>query len=416
LRAVWRLETNAAILGGVVQDFVQVIFKAASGVSTPVALGAFAVGVFGFIVATVLRQKLIPAIQKKVASEHLRLIVQIVFVLALVGIGFGFAAFVLPMKEVVEHPAVSLPLVAMVLVFLIVVMFRIVPQIPRKEVQAMPKTDVIVSGMNIVAKGPKAAKAKPPTETNLTDEDRRVLNELRNQGSIECGRELESIVDEFRYRWGKATTRPDGRDPGELLEELYLNLKKLWEKFGGRIERHGKCRNQLSDLRNDAEALKLTHEIDERILSTVDKLIKRMEVLSKEFPIEAANSREARDAQLSRQTPEPPPGMPTPGQVCGHELRRIHETFFPKWVAFRKAANMHGAYRMVDTVTPLIRDFITNHNRLVPHNARWERLQEFGQHWTEFSADDPSDDDFWRRGDHLFAEMLEVAQAFQLAH
>jgi hypothetical protein len=246
---------------------------------------------------------------------------------------------------------------------------------------------------------PKAKAGESPT----------VYDTLRNHGSRDLGPKLLALYNEYAPMWTDILNTRDDRRRQAMVNALYDNLKSIvWDHDGG-VE-HKECWRRLGKLRDNVHVWR--DHVTTILPPDASNLINELLDLANDFPREAqASSRAAGEF-----VPSPPPPIPTPSHLCGQDLQRIHQTFYPRWQTAKRKKDMDGAYRMLDSMKPLIQDFITNHQRLVPPNARLERLVEFGKHFDGFIANDLADHEFWSGGDGLFAEMLDVAQAFQLAH
>jgi len=240
-------------------------------------------------------------------------------------------------------------------------------------------------------------QAEPPT----------LYDNLRNQGSRQLGPKLVALFNEYAPLWTDILNNRDNQRRQAMVNGLYDNLKSLVWDHDGAVE-HKECWKRLVKLRDNVHVWR--DNVTAVLPPDATNLINELLDLGRDFPKEAEVSSRAAGAS------KPTPDGPTPSHLCGQELERIHQTYHPRWQKSRRKKDMLGAYRMLDSMKPLIQDFISNHQQSMPPNARWQRLLEVGTHLDTFLANEPADEEFWRGGDEIFAELLDAAQAFQLAH
>lgn len=74
---------------------MQDIFQIASNVSTPLALGGFVTAVLFFIFRQILKKDIFPSFTKTASAEVIKIVVDRLFILALISMVLGFAGFVI---------------------------------------------------------------------------------------------------------------------------------------------------------------------------------------------------------------------------------------------------------------------------------------------------------------------------------
>jgi len=77
------------------------IFKIATNVSTPLMLAGFLAAAFFLIIRYILKKDIFPTLNRQLSSDIIKLIIERLFILALIALVLGFAGFVLTVLN--EH-------------------------------------------------------------------------------------------------------------------------------------------------------------------------------------------------------------------------------------------------------------------------------------------------------------------------
>lgn len=80
------------------------IFELASRISTPLALGGFVAAVLFFIFRQILKKNIFPSLTRSASAEVIKVIIDRLFVLALVAMVLGFAGYILPKPSQTSDP------------------------------------------------------------------------------------------------------------------------------------------------------------------------------------------------------------------------------------------------------------------------------------------------------------------------
>ena len=88
---------------------------------------------------------------------------------------------------------------------------------------------------------------------------------------------------------------------------------------------------------------------------------------------------------------------------------------------FQEARNQHNtntAASIFRAMTPLLKDFVEQEANYVQPDKRWESLLRLREEFKTFigTMGNLTDDGFWNQGESLFAALLHLARAFQLAY
>jgi hypothetical protein len=82
----------------------------ATKISTPLALGGFSAAIFFFILRQLIEKNIFPALNKQASSEVIKIIIDRLFILALVAMVLGFAGYVIPKQVPVPPTADNYPI------------------------------------------------------------------------------------------------------------------------------------------------------------------------------------------------------------------------------------------------------------------------------------------------------------------
>ena len=82
---------------------MQEIFQVAAQISTPLTLGGFFAAVVFFIFRQILKKDIFPSLTKNASAEVIKVIVDRLFLLALIAMTLGFAGYVLPNPSIMEE-------------------------------------------------------------------------------------------------------------------------------------------------------------------------------------------------------------------------------------------------------------------------------------------------------------------------
>lgn len=80
------------------------IFELATKISTPLALGGFAFAIFFLILKQLIAKGLLQQISVRASTEVIKIIIDRLFILALVAMVLGFAGYIIPKPVISEAP------------------------------------------------------------------------------------------------------------------------------------------------------------------------------------------------------------------------------------------------------------------------------------------------------------------------
>jgi hypothetical protein len=288
---------------------------------------------------------------------------------------------------------------------LFVFLAYLISQVGQMFVGISPNRLLVRKNLAILLQEVSAKKGKGDKPPRKENPEQQTYDRLRNEGSRQLSPKLRALYNEYAERWTEILNAMDNRGRQSMVNSLYDNLRAIVADHDGSVEQNGDCWRRLVQLRNNVHVWR--NNVTQISPLEVNGLLNEILDLAKDFPLEADVNRRA----AGQESPE----SPNANHTCGQDLERIYKIYEPKWRKAKEGGDMTEGHRQLRAIPPLLHDFIDDHGSKVPQNARWDSLIALYDAWNAYIEYAPNDN-LWRQGDLFFADMLDVAQSFQLAH